>query len=89
MIAILIATDNTIKTIKINANFATRLLDSINSFNPNHPPPDEERPASPGFEKLDVIPPKIPPPPLPPLSVIYKYLLRIYYYIYVIKKQPN
>ena len=93
--AILTAAENTINTIKIKANFATRLLDSINSRRPNPPPlPDPERPASPVFEKLEDIPLKT--PPLPPslllslITLAYTRLLYIivsYYYIYQIKKQ--
>ena len=80
----LTATENTINTIKINANFATRLLDSMKSLTPKPPldVPDEETPASLGFEKLDVIPFKNPPP-----SVSLSFILSCSYYYNLIKKQ--
>ena len=77
----LTATENTINTIKIKANFATRLLDSINSRRPNPPPLplDPDRPASPGFEKLEVIPLKSPPPPPPPSPLLSLITVAIVY----------
>jgi len=67
------AAENTMNTIRINANFATRLFESIKSLMPKPPLLDEERPASLGFEKLDVNLFKNPPLSPLPLSLIFYY----------------